>query len=220
MGWVMGSQYASVRKVLKIYWREYGGIKGVIFSPFFGISLFVALSCFPLWINGGWTEVGISVLPAMLGFSLAAYTLSMGIGGDGFQVYFASPRKGGKASLLAGVSVSFLHFILVQIIAIVILLIKISHWGAFILSILNVRNLRENIAWIYGLRGCSVILNFLGVLTLIYACFVAVAAMFRVFRISKSLEIYAQLRRRKGMSKTEGLPAPAPPLPEKRDGVN
>jgi hypothetical protein len=63
-----------------------------------------------------WWETSLSVLPNVLGFTLAGFTIWLGFGDEGFRRRLsASPKAVGQPSAFMGVSASFVHFVVVQI---------------------------------------------------------------------------------------------------------
>lgn len=109
----------------------------VFTSPFFHASIVIALLLAPAWSHGAIQENALAVMPSMLGFSLVAFAFSLGIGTDRFKIILGARRAGDKPSLVDGLSTAFVHFIFVQILALLINLLLGAHWVAFLLKLVG-----------------------------------------------------------------------------------
>jgi hypothetical protein len=112
-------QYAGVWNVIKQYWQIYGGAADLIKSPYLHVS--IALSfVIPLWKMDDWYDVPLDVIPSILGFSLAGYAMFLAFGDENFRSLLAGNYDDGKASPFMRFNSTFLHFIIVQVIAILL----------------------------------------------------------------------------------------------------
>lgn len=111
--------YRNVGDIFRRYWRAYGGIDGVLYSPYAHAAAILTAVLSPYWLKYKWWETTLSVVPSILGFTLAGFTIWLGFGDDRFQQTIATRRPGRDSSPYIGVSAGFVHFILVQLIALI-----------------------------------------------------------------------------------------------------
>ena len=137
--------------------------RALFLSPYFHISIFVALLCAPLWWDGNdWAALSLGSIPNLLGFSIGAFAIILSFGQISLDL-LKSPTE--AKSRYLGVVASFVHFIVVQSLTLVVALIG-KAWGGKIL----------------GLVGCALF---------VYAIILSVAAAMRLFRLAR---IYNQLK--------------------------
>ncbi|OFC70082.1 hypothetical protein [Alteromonas confluentis] len=110
------------RNALVLYWRNYGGIRALLASPFFWTAWVLTFLMFPSWTKAGWWDDVTSIMPNLLGFSLGGYAMFLAFGDKKFQEILAH-KENGETSALMDVNCAFVHFILLQIMSIVIALI-------------------------------------------------------------------------------------------------
>lgn len=119
-----------VEQVLE-YWSRYGGFHELAKSPY----IYLALALLPLtygsWSSPGWWGDVLSILPSLMGVSLAAFTLFLGAGSEGFREVIAGSDEGGAPTLSPFVKTAtvFLHFLVVQFIGIVLALVSKSFYA-------------------------------------------------------------------------------------------
>ena len=112
------SSYRGVWNVLRRYWSAYGGFRALLSSAYFHVAIVLTAILAPYWLYEAWWDLSLSVLPNILGFTLAGFTIWLGFGDENFRQRLSTlPQDGGKTSAFMGVSAGFLHFIVVQIIA-------------------------------------------------------------------------------------------------------
>lgn len=163
--------YGDVGDVIKRYWNTYGALKALVSSPYLHASCLIALMLFPLWTNQSWWDLPLSILPNILGFTLAGFTIWLGFGNDSFRALISKSKPNG-ASPYMGVSAGFAHFVIVQLLALLAALFaKASHSVAFPI---DADDAYLNVAIASG--------DFLGFLLFIYALLSALAATLGVFR--------------------------------------
>lgn len=118
-------QFQGTKESWGIYWELYGGWKSIISSTYFLVALAFTLVCFPVWLNGNenwaWFNLSNSVLPNILGFTLGGYAILLAFGSSKFMELIAgdNPKEEG-ASPFMKINATFLHFIIVQVIALLI----------------------------------------------------------------------------------------------------
>jgi hypothetical protein len=128
-------EYKSFFGDLRSYWSCYGGMTRVLATPYTPIAIFVTLASWRSWHAPGWYSTPLSVLPSLLGFTLAAYALLLGFGDEGFLKFLAvtdgttSARTEEKhISVLTSVSAIFLHFVVVEVLALLLSIIGSAVW--------------------------------------------------------------------------------------------
>lgn len=113
------AQFRGVVAAFRKYWRIYGGWRALITSPYFAASLVATALAFPLWWQADWWDMPISVLPSILSFSLGGFALFLSLGDERFRAALAGSRgsEGNKPSPYVVFAVTFMHFILLQLFA-------------------------------------------------------------------------------------------------------
>lgn len=164
--------YRDVGDLFGRYWRAYGGYSALLFSPYAHIAVVLTGLLWPAWMAHKWWETTLQVVPSILGFTLAGFTIWLGFGDEKFQRLLAKRPKGKNTSAYIGVSAAFVHFIVVQLLAVVAALIA----GAtdFPLS--------ANHPLLPMMTIVAPIGHFAGYLLFVYSLMTALAATLGVFR--------------------------------------
>lgn len=116
----------------KIYWNIYGGFKNLIKSPYLILAILITGGCFPFWLDTGpkgdtrpMADVMLTVVPALMAFTLAGMAIILALSGTKFT---AAIRENGRVdSLFMKIVVLFFHFILVQTIALILAFFSSSY---------------------------------------------------------------------------------------------
>lgn len=116
-----GRSSESDWRVIRSYWEIYGGFKGLFTSPYFCTAILISIVGYPVWMNKDWWELPLSILPNMLGFSLAGYAIFLAFGNDGFRS-FLSKAKIGSSSAYVSLTTTFMHFVVLQVISLLLAL--------------------------------------------------------------------------------------------------
>lgn len=176
--------YRGTYKIVRRYWKEYGGWKAVLLSPYFHISAILTFLTSQYWLTQPWWEVSLSVLPNIIGFAVGGYAIWMGFGDENFRQRISqrSPLDGSSPYLT--VSAAFAHFVVVQLLALLIALfakasqcsMPLPHWISTMVASLGFSTRLEEVLrpLFYGI----------GFLMLCYALMTAFAATFAIFRVS------------------------------------
>jgi hypothetical protein len=157
--------YRGVKDIWGVYWKAYGRIMAVIVSPYFHAAILCSLIIFPFWTGkevGAWFDLCISFMPNSLGFTVAGYAILLAFGDSAFRQLLAGTKdSNGGVSAFIEVNSTFVHFIILQVLALVIALI--------------------------GKAWClkSGIFAFIGVVVFIYAITLILAATMAILRLSK-----------------------------------
>jgi hypothetical protein len=174
-------EYIDVWEAIDRHWQNYGGTRAVLRSPYLHCAIVFALLFFPYRypVNGTWWDFSTDILPNILGFSLGGYAIFLAFGDEKFKRLMAWKKQEslsdeGEASPYLSISVSFLQFIIVQLLALLfgiigkttdLVPVEVDGMGSLILNIL-----------IYGMG----LLSF-SIFT--YALFLALAATFAIYRL-------------------------------------
>lgn len=107
----------------KLYWMAYGGWSALFCSLYLWLSIILAsIACyvnFDMPQKWAWADTASSVVPSILGFSLAGYAMLVGFGDEKFLNALRCKDKEEKFSPYMKVNASFLHFIFIQFLCIV-----------------------------------------------------------------------------------------------------
>lgn len=112
--------------IYRRYWSAYGGLKAIIQSGYFWSAVVITLVCNRLWLSVGWWDSVLSILPNLLGFSLGGFALWLAIGDDSFRKEITKRVNGEKYTIYASINASFVHFIVLQVAALVCALVAKS----------------------------------------------------------------------------------------------
>jgi hypothetical protein len=133
---LLEEEYSSFWGDLKSYFTCYGGVKRVVSSPYTHLAILLTLACWRMWHSPSWYTTPLAVLPSLLGFTLAAYALLLAFGDEGFLGFLAAvrpssaPPEDAAASVLTNVSAIFLHFVIVEIVALLMAVVGSSIWSS------------------------------------------------------------------------------------------
>jgi hypothetical protein len=145
-------------KSFNTYWNNYGGFNAIWASPYFKISLLLSAIINTFGSYDKWFDLPLSILPNLLGFSIGAYAVVLVLGNGDFWKFIAEYSKD---NLFMNINSSFIHFIFVQVTAILFALLS------------------------KGLSLEHYIASFFGILLLIYAILTAFAASMAILELSK-----------------------------------
>lgn len=179
--------YAGVVKILKRYWLAYGGFSALWRSFYLHSALVLLALTFNTWAApvcqpGGscsfWWEQSIGVLPNLLGFTLGGFAIFIGFGDEKFKNELAAPEPSSEPSVYLTLCATFVHFILVQVLALIFAVVAKSWW--FYTEWMD--PVRDALPWMNGVAGA------IGYGLFLYAITSVVAATMQVFRIAGMYE--------------------------------
>lgn len=176
--------YKGVAEVFRRYWSAYGGSSALLKSPYLHLAVVLLVLTFHTWSQNYWWEQVISVLPNLLGFTLGGFAMFLGFGDEKFRQLLAEPddEDSEKPSLYVSLCATFVHFITVQVIALLGALLAKSWWFYFPWP----ENTRSILPWL-NLAGGAV-----GYGLFLYAVTSVLAATMHVFRIATWYEMHKQ----------------------------
>lgn len=169
----------------KEYWTCYGGYKSVIKSAYFWIAVIFSIISYQTWMTTGWENKFIGVFPSLLGFTLAGYAVWLTLGDQQLKSILSKKKNENNISLFMVINASFIHFIILQILAFIGILFldtnSINHFSDF--SNLNKCTIYQNI-----FKYLSHILNCFVFFLSIYSILSMLAAVFGLFNIAKAMD--------------------------------
>lgn len=168
------------------YWQTYGGARELFKSPFLYFALLLVPLTAGIWSKEGWWEDVLSILPNLMGISLAAFTLFLGAGSEKFRMVIAGSDsddvKSGEKPLpspFVKTASVFLHFLIVQFIAIILAFIAKSLYEL------------PPMRWFVPFNDVATWLFWGGAFfAFLYALSVVLAASFAVFEIVGWFDLY------------------------------
>lgn len=177
-------QHIAVGKALSLIWKNYGSCKALLSSPFLHFSAFLTLASVGAWVSKDWWNTGMSVIPGLLGFSVATFAVFVAIGDEKFRATLAS---GGEkpAGALLGIYSSFLVLIGVQVVALLYSMFASSRPLTFVVSALGaeVGTLPLYVQRILSIAALT--FRFIGWLLIVYSIVAIVPMSLSVFRMAK-----------------------------------
>jgi len=176
--------------LLKKYWASYGGWKAILASPFTWLSLGITYLSHTFWSVDKWIDTPISILPNLLGFNLASYSIWLAFGNQKLNRILSKVKEGNAYSKYMEINTSFIHFILVQIICLILsILVKtIDFERYFYFSDLACLNNA-----VQGFEYATVVLNGFIFFLFFYSIFCMFAAILGFVGIASGLDaIYRQ----------------------------
>ncbi|WP_295548619.1 hypothetical protein [uncultured Pseudacidovorax sp.] len=179
------SVYSGTKKILKRYWRAYGGRRALLRSPYLHFACVLLLLTTPTWVRAGWWELPLSVIPNLLGFTLGGFAMFLGFGDEKFRALLADPDEDDPKgpALYQTVTSTFVHFIMVQTIALMIAIVARS-WNFYVDWPDPIRGLITAASWVGGAAGY---------LFFLYAICSVVAATMQLFRVASWYEQHRKM---------------------------
>jgi hypothetical protein len=168
--------YNGILEIFQRYWRAYGGWSAFRKSPYLHLALLLLMATFSTWSKQDWWDQVISVLPNLLGFTLGGFAVFLGFGDEKFRALLAAPDEDepDDPSLYVGLCSTFVHFILIQISALICAFLAKSWWFVF--------------AWPESINFILPVLNLVGGAIgyglFLYAVTSVLAATMHLFRIA------------------------------------
>lgn len=108
------------------YWRLYGGWRSLILSPYAQTSVILGLLCI---VNcaAGFDPAAtiIAIIPAILGFTIGALAIILAFSSAEFFAHLTD--EGNEKSIFMKTVANFVHFICVQVVALLISILCLAH---------------------------------------------------------------------------------------------
>lgn len=189
-------EYEDVFDLWKRYWRAYGGAKDFRRSPYVHFALLTTLVLTPSWVSRGWWDTVTSVLPNVLGFTLGGYAILISFGDEKFKAILTATEsdalekdhsENATTTAFLGVSAAFLHFIVVQIGALLVALIAKAGNSV---EIAHLSTLHNHPSWRSSVTAVEYVGSAVGYFLFVYALCTALAASMYIFRMSSWFEAF------------------------------
>lgn len=161
--------------IIKRYWSIYGGFTALFKSSYFYLALIFTVILYPAWSKSGWWADVLSLLPNLLGFSLGGLAILLAVGDDGFKKLIAGSGENSGPSPYMEACTAFVHFIFLQIIAILIALLA-KTYGNILPGVWS--------------KTLLLAMSYVGYFIFIYSIFCTLAAVFAVFRVADWFDEY------------------------------
>ena len=172
--------------IFKMYWKAYGGFRAFWASYYFFIPLLITALSANHWINNKeWMTDPLTILPSLLGFTLAGYAMWLSVGNEKLKIILSSKidKNKNNYSVFMQINASFIHFVVFQLIALIfIYFLKYNSIVTIINKITNYYVLYESTNTVLNLLSNA--FNFFGFFLFIYSIFSMLATVFGIFRIS------------------------------------
>lgn len=185
----MFSQWYGLLEIIHRYWQNYGGLASIIKSPYFHLAFIFTIITIPFWFYKEWWSNSMTIIPSILGFTLGGFAIFLGYGNDKFRSLLAIEDKAGKSPYLEVVS-SFLHFVLMQMIALIFALF------ANAVGSISIMNITETERYL-GISLVWFILGFIGYGLFIYSLLLAFAVSFALYRLANTYTKFETQQARK-----------------------
>lgn len=157
---------------LKILYKNYGGMKSLLSSSYFYIAVLFTSICWRLAVEDRWSALALSILPTLIGFSIAAFAIFFAIMDDRAREALRAPEPSlGDRSPLLIVASSAVHAIIVQIVG---LLFSIAF---------SAKPIPAPVCMIEQSIFVNIALSCVGLFLLSYGIILIVASVLSIFRI-------------------------------------
>lgn len=156
-------------------------------SPYLHASLFLSALLWPLWKPGTWWDTTLTVIPSLLSFSIAGFAMYLAVGDAQFRALIAhkdDDQADEEPSDFVKFTATFMHFIVVQIVA---LLVALVAKAAFLVRAPDVLSLPLII------EALRLPFWFVGFAVFLYALFTALATTVELFRLAGILDKFLRL---------------------------
>lgn len=155
---------------------------GVLTSPLFQIAILITgLSYSRWWVNPDWIEDVNTLIPNLLGFSLGTYGIIFGIISGNLKRAMREVTSKHDVSYLEKVNATFLHFIFVQVLALIWMILYRGTWASDLIYAL--RELAYPVS-----SGVHTVLSkagsFFGHFLLVYSILLMIGAAVAVYRLA------------------------------------
>lgn len=164
------------------YFEAYGGLNALVKSRYFWVAAVVTAACSRYFTTPKWWDLSISVVPGLVGFSIAGVAIFVSLGSDALRSRIAGRMPGeAEDSPFMAFMAMFTHFIVVQLLALISAFVAKAFYDA--------RPLIDN-----PLAGLASDLRspfwLLGGLCFTYAIFLCVALAVEIYRLASMIDDY------------------------------
>lgn len=175
--------YDGTREIFSRYWNAYGGLCSLLKSPYLHLALLINIFTCHTWLHHGWWNIVLSILPNVMGFTLGGFAVFLAFGDERFREVIIN-KEDDKPSLYLSLCANFLHFIIIQVSAIIYALAAKGLW----FHVDNMPHIFESVAY-----TTTYVLWAFGYFLFIYAITSALAAAVQVFRLASWYEMHKNI---------------------------
>jgi len=120
------SDKISDLNIFQVYFRLYGGWPALFSSGYFWLGLLFSFVCYPIWNEEVsneriWTNSAVEIIPSLMSFSLGGMAILLAFSNE--KLMEKIQENGRADSLYMKTSASFFHFILLQTLALLAVLL-------------------------------------------------------------------------------------------------
>ncbi len=167
--------------ILGRYWSAYGGFRALFTSAYLYVAIILSAAMAPAWLNNPWHEIVLSVMPNLLGFSLGGYALLIAVGDESFRALISGEDEDGETSPYMEVNASFVHFILMQLMSLILALFAYAYYFELDKNGVVYKYIIE---YEIPLMQIAAVGNYIGFTFFIYALLTSIAATLSILRVS------------------------------------
>lgn len=176
-------QYKALREALSKYFAEYGGWRETLCSPLLHVAIAISVISGSAWFNTHWTDLALSIVPNLLGFSLGTYGILFSLmSGRMKRALRALNNRRGRPYLYE-INATFFHFIFVQTLTV---LFAITCRQTTIIDLFEAFEIDERLYYIFDIF--SFIINIIGFTLMVYSILLAVASSLAIFRLARIVD--------------------------------
>jgi hypothetical protein len=177
--------------IFRRFWTAYGGTRALLSSPYLRAALILTPFCWGSWSIPNWWDTVIGVLPNLLGFTLGGFAIFAAFGDERFIQSLAAPEDDPQQpSVYREFCATFVHFILVQLGALLLALVSKGMW--FRLELPTDAGAVAG-AWAAVLPIANLAWGAVCYFVFLYALTSVIAIALHVFRISTMFELHQRL---------------------------
>lgn len=162
------------------YWKAYGGVRDLGKSAYLHASVVMLVVTAHFWAFKNWWEQPLSIIPSLLGFSLAGLAVFVGFSDREYQSLLATTKDDNGTSVFLSTCATYVHFVVIQFLSLVFAIVAKSldfpfDWPA---------------PFAAYVRPAFCVFGAMGYLLFLYAIFSMVAAAMSLFRTVYWYQVY------------------------------
>ena len=173
------------------YLDEYGGINSVVKSSYFWAATLTTVLASRYFLAPKWWDVVLSVVPGLVGFSIAGVAIFISLGNDGLRSVFAGRRPSDpetKSSPFMKFMAMFTHFIIVQLLALVFAFLAKSFYDASAPPYAILTDISDNLKAPFWL---------ISGLLFLYSIFLSMSLALEIYRLARMIDQFQTVQNKK-----------------------
>lgn len=164
------------------YFEAYGGLNALVKSRFFWSAMLVTAICSKFFTAPKWWELALSVVPGLVGFSIAGVAIFVSLGSDALRSKIAGKIPGETVeSPFMSFMAMFTHFIVIQLLALLVAFVAKALYDATPLASNPLAGLVDDLRGPFWLFGG---------LCFTYAIFLCFALAVEIYRLASMIDEY------------------------------